>query len=603
MRDPGCGWESRFVITDSRRRLWLFVLLAAAVLPYFIDLGGSSIWDANEAFYVETPREMLQRGDLIGPTFNYQPRFNKPVLSYWIVAVFYKLFGVSVGVQRLPIALGAVTMIFAAFLLARAAASTEAGLWAAAGLAVAPRLVMFGRRIFIDIYISTFMALTLTFFALSERYPERRRLFLLLMYVSVGLGVLTKGPVAAALPALVFGIYLVVHREVRRVTEMMIPIGLVVVLAIVVPWYAALYQRYGWTYITSFIVGENIARYTEGVGVEQRRGLLFYLPVVLSDSFPWSLCLFGAAGLWFADRTANRPSTELRTVLSQAKDREPPFGGAQDGPEPVEGPRTAAEFRVQSLLWLWMVVIVLFFTFSAAKQDLYIFPIVPAVAALAGVFIARRTSEAATPQPRTLRTTAAVIGFLLAVAGAGTFYIFETVGKVYALHGAAFVGGAAAVGGMVALALALSNRARFALVIVLASLVTLNWAFVIRVLPSFERYKPVPPISSAIKERFAEGDVVAHYNVALPSMVYYLGRHIEILFDRGKFVDLMRGPQRVYAVLSEGDYEQLSGELHGTCVLDRRPTVNIKLKAVLAREPLPEVLLISNRCDQSNELR
>ena len=43
---------------------------------------------------------------------------------------------------------------------------------------------MFSRRIFIDIYISMFMALTLLFFALSERYPQRRRLFLVLMYVA-----------------------------------------------------------------------------------------------------------------------------------------------------------------------------------------------------------------------------------------------------------------------------------------------------------------------------------------------------------------------------------------------------------------------------------
>ena len=85
----------------------LLLLLCLAVCPYFVDLSGSSIWDANEAFYVETPREMMERGDYIGPTFNYQPRFNKPVLSYWIVAGFYKVFGVSVGVQRIPIALGA----------------------------------------------------------------------------------------------------------------------------------------------------------------------------------------------------------------------------------------------------------------------------------------------------------------------------------------------------------------------------------------------------------------------------------------------------------------------------------------------------------------
>ena len=264
----------------------------------------------------------------------------------------------------------------------RRGAALDGALWAGLGLAVAPRLVMFGRRIFIDIYISMFMALTLLFFALAERYPERRRLFLLLMYASVGLGVLTKGPVAAALPGLVFGVYLLVHRELKRVREMMIPAGLVLVLAIVVPWYAALYQRYGWTYITSFIRGENIARFTEGVGVESRRGPEFYIPVVFSDSFPWSLCLFGAAGLWFADWRSRRAAARPR--------EDPP------------GPDDRA-FRVRTLLWLWVLGIVSFFTLSAAKQDLYVFPIVPAVAALGGLFIARDGPRGGPARPRALQ--------------------------------------------------------------------------------------------------------------------------------------------------------------------------------------------------------
>ena len=82
------------MISDSRRAAALRAP-RAAILPYFVDLGGSSIWDANEAFYVETPREMMERGDYVSPTFNYQPRLNKPVLSYWIVA------GVLQGVRRL----------------------------------------------------------------------------------------------------------------------------------------------------------------------------------------------------------------------------------------------------------------------------------------------------------------------------------------------------------------------------------------------------------------------------------------------------------------------------------------------------------------------
>jgi hypothetical protein len=152
-------------------------------------------------------------------------------------------------------------------------------------------------------------------------------------------------------------------------------------------------------------------------------------------------------------------------------------------------------------------------------------------------------------------------------------------------------------GGAIALALAVVNRGRAALAVALLSLVTLNWAFVVRVLPSFERYKPVPPLSATIRERIKDGDVVSHYNVALPSMVYYLGRHIEILFDQDKFLTLLRGNRRVFAVLPASDYADLQSVAGvRTCVLDRRPTVNIKLKAVLAREPLPEVLLITNRC-------
>src|SRR4051794_32975424 len=112
----------------GRIRQWtLAALLAAAVLPYFIGLGDSAIWDANEAFYVETPREMIDRGDYIFPTFNYEPRLNKPVLSYWIVAGFYQVFGISVAVQRVPIALGAMVMIATAGLLGWLAAAGATG--------------------------------------------------------------------------------------------------------------------------------------------------------------------------------------------------------------------------------------------------------------------------------------------------------------------------------------------------------------------------------------------------------------------------------------------------------------------------------------------
>lgn len=108
----------------SARRTVLLVLLALATLPYFVGLGTSSLWDANEAFYAQTPREMLAASDLITPSFNFQLRFNKPVLPYWTVAAFYKVFGISERSERLPIALGAIVLVGVAFGLGRLISST-----------------------------------------------------------------------------------------------------------------------------------------------------------------------------------------------------------------------------------------------------------------------------------------------------------------------------------------------------------------------------------------------------------------------------------------------------------------------------------------------
>jgi 4-amino-4-deoxy-L-arabinose transferase-like glycosyltransferase len=590
----GTHAPSRF----APRQVALPILLGLSIAMYFVALGGLSIWDANEAFYVETPREMIEAHDYINPSFNYLPRFNKPVLSYWIVAIFYKVFGVSVGVQRLPIALGALVIIGCAFVLGRLAfddrspwprgrgprddsrdprprtrdlgprardvgpgtrdegLGTQAGLWSAVGLAAAPRLVMFARRIFIDIWVTAFMSLTLAFFALSERYPARRRLFLVLMYVCVGLGVLTKGPVAVALPALAFGLYLLATRELRRVTDMMLPLGIVIVAAIVVPWYALLYQEHGWTYIRSFFISENLERYTSGFGVRQQRGVMFYLPVIISDSFPVSAFLFTAAAIWTRERS-----------------------------------------RIQTLLWCWIVAIVAFFSFSAGKQDLYIFPIVAAVGGLGGSAIAQALCDAS--WRGWLRWTLAVTGALVALAGAAVLWLFVAGGRVYALDGAMFVAVCGLVGGVLTLSLALAWRQVAAILTLFTAIIAIDYTFVGRVLPDFERYKPVPAIAGILRDRLHPGDIVAHYQIALPSMVYYLGRHVDEYFLQEPFVKTMRSDRRVYAVLSADDYADLRPLIGArTCVLDRWPTFDVRLRNVLSRQPLPELFLITNDCNR-----
>ena len=100
-----------------------------------------------------------------------------------------------------------------------------------------------------------------------------------------------------------------------------------------------------------------------------------------------------------------------------------------------------------------------------------------------------------------------------------------------------------------------------------------------------------------LQDRLRPGDVVAHYKVDLPSMVFYLQRHVDQHFDEPAFVSTLSSDKHVYAVLSAADYALLAPRIAThTCIIDRRPTFEVKLWQVLARQRLPELLLITNQC-------
>jgi 4-amino-4-deoxy-L-arabinose transferase-like glycosyltransferase len=541
----------------SLRQNLLIALVVAAAVPYFVNLGVSSIWDANEAFYAQTPREMMEAGDYVTPTFNFQLRMNKPVLSYWEVAAAYHLFGVSEWSERLPIAIGGVVLIAIAFGLGRLIAGTTAGLFAALVLGTSPRVLLLARRIIIDVQITMFLGLVLLLFALAETRPQSRRLYLCLMYIAAGFGVLMKGPVAVFLPAVAFLVYLASQNRLRDLRHMMLPTGAVLSLAIVVPWYYLLYREYGFEYIGTFIVGENLDRYAESMGV-QTRGLLFYLPVMMADLFPWTLLL--PLALW-------------RAFRERARD------------------------RVTRLLLVWVATIVIFFSLSGTKEDLYILPIVPAEAALMGAMLARALEGE--PVWRAVRWFSVATAAALLATGAAILWFFGIVDR-YSLDGATFIGAAAMSGGVVALAAGFRRQLFAAGFATAGTLIVISWCIVLCSLPDFERYKPVRPFADIIRSRASVGAIVGSYKFALPSLVYYLHRPIMEVVLPDHLRAVFYSSSDIYFVMPEVEYEAVRERLPvDTYVLARQRMFDLRPKNFIEGSELPQFVLVSNRAAET----
>ncbi len=128
----------------------------------------SAIWDANEAFYVETPREMIERGDFVSPDVQL------PAAVQQAGPELLDRRGVLQGCSASRSASSGCRSrsapwrdLAAAFFLGvarrgrprRFAAhrASKPRLWAAVGLAVAPRLLMFGpahlhRHLHLDVH-------------------------------------------------------------------------------------------------------------------------------------------------------------------------------------------------------------------------------------------------------------------------------------------------------------------------------------------------------------------------------------------------------------------------------------------------------------------
>ncbi len=362
-------------------------LLLLAALTFFAGLGRGAITDSDEAFYAESSREMVASGDWLTPYYNYEPRFQKPVLYYWLSSLTFLVTGAGEMGARLWAALAGVGLVLVTAACGRRWYDETTGLLAGAIVATNFGYFSIGRMALPDLPLTFCITLSIWAALVSTLEQERSpRKFVVLAALGLGLGFLMKGPVGIIIPALVILPVLMIERRSIGLDPGDIVLAFLIVIAVALPWYVLMWMHHGNAYLQSFFIGDNLERFATN-RFNDPRPWWFYLPVVAGGLLPWT----PLALVWLG------PLTQF-----------------------LRGRRSVGTIDLRLLLWA--VLPLVFYSISIGKQPRYILPVLPPLALLLASSIVERTQEVrgldgARSRPR--RALPIIVGSLLS----GIFFV------------------------------------------------------------------------------------------------------------------------------------------------------------------------------------
>jgi 4-amino-4-deoxy-L-arabinose transferase-like glycosyltransferase len=128
-----------------RTRAVVLILMVCA-LSLIVGLGSTPLWDPDEPRFAAATRTMVVSGDVVSPSFNGKPRFEKPILFYWLQLPFFLALGPTETAARLPSALAGVGSVVLLYLIGQCVFNERAALFAALALATVFRFVAYARQ-------------------------------------------------------------------------------------------------------------------------------------------------------------------------------------------------------------------------------------------------------------------------------------------------------------------------------------------------------------------------------------------------------------------------------------------------------------------------
>jgi 4-amino-4-deoxy-L-arabinose transferase-like glycosyltransferase len=429
MRERWLAWRASAAVLPLPLRLplqkpmpipmQLLAVAAAILVGLFLNLGAMPLFDVDEGAFGEATREMLTRGDYVSTWLNGEPRFDKPILIYWLQSASVRLLGLDEFALRLPSALAACVWIAAIGLFARRFSDRGGGFAAAFLAATTAGVTVIGRGAIADALLNLFLTLSMFDIYRYAADPHARPFWRRRAFLWIALGLLAKGPVALIVPGAASLLAFAVQRRLadwwRAVRD---PVAWAILLAVALPWHVLEYGRRGDAFLAGFFMRHNVERFLSPL---QGHGgsALYYLPTILVLLLPYS-------GLF------------LRTLGMLWHPRQPRA-------EPLD-----------IFLWCWFLFVLAFFSLAGTKLPHYLLygatPLFILMARQRGML--RSNVLAFAPAILMLGLIAALPGLLQRLApGIRNAYVREALGRTEAFGGAWQAGAVVLLASVCALAL------------------------------------------------------------------------------------------------------------------------------------------------------
>jgi len=536
-----------------RRAVLTLILISSC--SFFLGLGRPAISDSDEGFYAEASREMVEGGDWLTPHFNYEERWQKPILYYWLTAATYVVAGDSEWAARWWSALSGLGLVLLTWSAARKLTGRDDAAWLAGAITATCGGYFAMARLALPDLPLTFLITLAVWSALEQRW--------LVAGTAAGLGLLMKGPIALVISGLVLAPIWWRERQGTPFSIRGLAVAAGVCAAVALPWYAAMTLEHGTAYLQSFFIGDNLERFATD-RFNEPRAIWFYLPIIVGGLIPWSVYLLAIP--WRSAMQAARRQRRLTDI----------------------------EWR----LVLWAALPLLFFSVSIGKQPRYILPVLPPLA----ILLARSmTARIADPNR----------GPALAAATWGTAALYAIIAVLLYRAQPLFISAyptltrlgiiATAASGAVLAWVAISRQwTRLpAIATTCAALLLLTFQFGAL---AGARPEPVEHMAALVRAHRAANEPVGTYQAFVRNLVFYTQFKNVDLYDEGVALDFLKSPERVLLVMRAADLPRLQAiagvPVRAIAELQYLNTAGVRLRTLLS--PIPEqdfetVLLVTNR--------